>query len=146
MLHIEFQVIPRHKGFGTVFSHLKSLLFVVTLVGMELYAHCNRCYNPYYMFFMGFWGVFVMHNVGHESSHGSPSRKPWVNDLYQIAMSLTGGTSTLWWTQWHTGTHLEWRSESFYRTNGLPVNDRLNISVKMTQSKMPFSTQLKCED
>ena len=70
---------------------------------MELYAHCNQFYNPFYMFFMGFWLVFIMHNVGHESSHGSPSRKPWVNGLYQLAMSLTGGTSTLWWMQWHIG-------------------------------------------
>ena len=103
VLNIEFQVIPRHKGFGTVFSHLKSLFLVGAVVGMELYAHCNRSYNPFHMFFMGFWLCFVMHNVGHESSHGSPSRKPWVNNFYQLAMSIIGGTSTLWWMQWHIG-------------------------------------------
>ena len=82
---------------------MKSLFLVGVFVGMETYAHCSQFYNPFYMFFMGFWLCFIMHNVGHESSHGSPSRKPWVNNLYQLAMSISGGTSTLWWMQWHIG-------------------------------------------
>ena len=96
-------MVPRNKGYATVFSHLKSLFFVSVLIGIELYAHYYSHYEPPLLFFLGFWFVFIGMNLGHEGHHGSASQKPWVNQLYSIGWNL-GGESTLHWIHSHLGT------------------------------------------
>ena len=102
-IHLTFayQVIPRDGGYATVFSHLKSLFFVAVLIGMEMYAHYHRYYEPLLMFFFGFWFVPIG-LVSHEGHHGSASRTPWINQLYRMGWNLFG-ESTLHWMHFHLG-------------------------------------------
>ena len=96
------QVVPRLKDFGGLHFYLKSILFFVIHCLAEGYAHYYADYNPFIMFFIGYWSPIVGTTIGHEGHHGSASPNPLVNALFRWGYNING-ESTLHWTQYHLG-------------------------------------------
>ena len=152
-IHLTFtyQVIPRDGGFSTVFSNLKSLFFVVAMIGMEFYAHYYRYYEPLFMFFYGFWFIFVGFNVAHEGHHGAVSKTPWINQLFRLGYNLFG-ESTLHWIQYHLGIiYTLTLAIDFLQSSSTPntgpvdrMSHRKRRETKQQPSKARSGNQITC--
>ncbi|MGE3760402.1 MAG: fatty acid desaturase, partial [Pseudobdellovibrionaceae bacterium] len=76
---------------------------------------------------LSFFGTGIALNVGHETSHGNLSPRPWVNSfLYRFSMSLLG-TSDLNWKTGHIETH-----HKYVNVGGSDVGVEANGALRFT--------------